>query len=66
MGKKFFESLKKGLEEAIAHDKGEITLRSKVLLSLPKYKTKDIREFEHASNVPQSRIKHSKVSVKPQ
>jgi putative transcriptional regulator len=54
MGKKFFESLKKGLEEAIAHDKGEITLRPKEieLPSPPKYTAKYIKRIrarEHYS-----------------
>lgn len=54
MGSKFFESLKKGLEEAVAHEKGEITLRSHTinLPLLPKYKAKDIKRIrarEHYS-----------------
>lgn len=54
MGSKFFESLKKGLEEAVAHEKGEITLRLHIidLSSPPQYKAKDIKRIrsrEHYS-----------------
>ncbi len=47
MGNKFFESLKKGLEEAVAHDRGEITLRTRdiELPSPPKYNAKDIKRI---------------------
>jgi putative transcriptional regulator len=47
MGNKFFESLKKGLEEAVAHDKGEITLRSRniEMPSPPKYNATDIKRI---------------------
>lgn len=46
MESKFFESIKRGLEEAVAHEKGEITLRSHTieLPTPPKYKAKDIKK----------------------
>jgi putative transcriptional regulator len=56
MGSKFFESIKKGLEEAIAHEKGEITLRSHSieLPSPPKYKAKDIKKIRVREQYSQS------------
>lgn len=48
MGSKFFESLKKGLSKAVAHEKGEIKLRSHTIelpTSPPKYKAKDIKKI---------------------
>ncbi|MFI5334693.1 MAG: helix-turn-helix domain-containing protein [Chlamydiales bacterium] len=45
---KFFEDLRDGLEEAIAHEKGKKTLRTR-LLQLPEppehYKAKDIKKI---------------------
>lgn len=56
MESKFFKSLKKGLEEAVAHEKGEITLRSHTieLPSPPKYKAKDIKKIRAREHYSQS------------
>lgn len=54
---KFFEKVKKGLEEAVVHEEGKKTLRSK-RVNLPKpprhYSPKEIRKIREILNCSQS------------
>lgn len=53
---KFFEDLKSGIEEAIAHKKGKLHLRSEDI-EIPKppveYKARDIKKIREAKNYSQ-------------
>lgn len=53
---KFFKALKKGLEEAIAHEEGKITLKSEII-EIPeppvKYKASDIKKIRKSGNYSQ-------------
>lgn len=54
---KFFEGLKKGLEEALDHAEGKITLRS-VVIEVPeppvKYKSRDIKRIREKGRYSQA------------
>jgi putative transcriptional regulator len=65
---KFFKNLKKGLEEAAAHKKGKLVLRSEVI-EIPEppaeYKAKDIKNIREKSNYSQGILaKVLNVSIK--
>lgn len=53
---KFFKDLKKGLEEALAHTKGKITLKSE-FIEIPEppaeYKPKEIRKIRESAHYSQ-------------
>lgn len=56
MSTKLFKALKKGFEEAIAHDQGKIDLRAE-FLKIPKpvhYKAKDIKKIREKSRYSQN------------
>jgi putative transcriptional regulator len=56
MATKLFKALKKGFEEAIAHDQGKIDLRSE-FIEIPKpalYKAKDIKKIREKSRYSQN------------
>lgn len=54
---KLFKALKKGLEEAVAHDQGKLDLRSE-LIEIPKppmhYKAKEIKKIREKNKYSQS------------
>lgn len=53
---KFFKGLKKGLEEALAHSEGKITLKSEII-EIPEppkeYKSKDIKRIRESGHYSQ-------------